>query len=309
MRVGLIDLGTNSVRFDVYELGYDDKPQRLLRERELIRLGDAVFTTHHITTEASARAIEVFSKFKKLGTDLEVERYIAVGTSALRDARNREDFVQAVFNQTGIELRVISGDEEAALIARGVLENEDVGDGPVAIVDIGGGSTEIIVTLGESIFHATSFNLGTLRLQQVYLKTHPPKQEREDLPHPLNELRHHIRSSLSSTIVRGGWPSVKKVIGASGTVRALTRLAKNYGDKSSTVEKDSLEQIITKISRMTLKELLEVPGIEAKRVDIILGGAVLLDEVAEVFKVKRIHTTEYSLRDGLLSVERAKLKG
>jgi len=306
MRIGLIDLGTNSVRFDVYELQGEDKPVRLLREREIIRLGDSVFTSHHITAEASHRAIEVFTRFKKQGSELGVERYVAVGTSALRDAKNRDEFVRAVQKATGIELRVISGDEEAALIARGVLENEDVGEGPVAIVDIGGGSTEIIVTLGESIFHATSFNLGTLRLQQVYLKTHPPKAEREDLPHPLNELRHHLRSSLSSTIIRGGWPSVKRVIGASGTVRALTRLAKNYGDKSGTIEKNTLEQIINQISRMTLKELLELPGIEPKRVDIILGGAVLLDEIAEVFKVKRVHTTEFSLRDGLLSLERAR---
>jgi exopolyphosphatase/guanosine-5'-triphosphate,3'-diphosphate pyrophosphatase len=308
MRLGLIDLGTNSVRFDVYELKGEEKPVRLLREREIIRLGDSVFTSHQITAEASKRAIDVFLRFKKQGSDLEVERYIAVGTSALRDAKNRDEFIKAVFRATGIELRVISGDEEAALIARGVLENEMVGEGPVAIVDIGGGSTEIIVTLGESVFHATSFNLGTLRLQQVYLKTHPPRAEREDLPHPLNELRHHLRSSLSSTIIRGGWPSVKRVIGASGTVRALTRLSKNYGDKSGTIEKATLEQIISQISRMTLKELLELPGIEPKRVDIILGGAVLLDEIAEVFKVKRIHTTEYSLRDGLLSVEIAKLK-
>ena len=128
MRIGLIDLGTNSVRFDVYELKNDEKPQRLLREREIIRLGDSVFTHHQITAEASQRAIDVFTRFKKQGTDLEVDRYIAVGTSALRDAKNRDDFVKAVQKATGIELRVISGDEEAALIARGVLENEDIGE-------------------------------------------------------------------------------------------------------------------------------------------------------------------------------------
>ncbi len=308
MKLGLIDLGTNSIRFDVYAFSPDGSEERLLRERELIRLGDTVFTSNYISSESMSRAIEVFAKFKKMGEELGVERYIAVGTSALRDAKNREDLIMQVQKATGIELRCISGDEEASLIARGVLENEKIGDEPVAIVDIGGGSTEIIVAIGQSIFHATSFNLGTLRLQQVYLKTHPPRPESPESAHPLNELRHHIRTSLSSTIIRGGWPPVKKVIGASGTARAITRLTKAYGDKAATIEVESLEKLIQRMSRMTIQELLELPGMEAKRVDIILGGAVVLDEVAEIFRVRRIHVTEFSLRDGLLSVERLKVQ-
>lgn len=308
MKLGLIDLGTNSVRFDIYELKNGRKPERLIREREMIRLGDSVFTSQQITNEASKRAIDGFLRFKELGVRHGVDRYIAVGTSALREAKNQEALIKAVYQATGIELRVISGEEEASLIARGVLENESVGDGPVAIVDIGGGSTEIIITLGESIIHVNSFNLGTLRLQQVYLKTHPPEPEKEGLNHPLNELRHHIRKTLSSTIIRSGWPSVKKVIGASGTVRALSRLSKSHGDKSGTIEKTTLEKIIRELSRLTLKELLELTGIEPRRADIILGGAVLLDEIAEIFKAKIIYPTEFSLRDGLLSRELSEIK-
>lgn len=303
MRLGIFDLGTNSLRFDVHERKDDGSIERLFRERELIRLGDSVFTTNHITKESTDRAVGAFKRFKKIGDDLQVHRFVAVGTSALRDARNRDEFVSTVAKATGVHIRVISGDEEAHLIARGVIENERIKEGPIAIVDIGGGSTEIIIALGKSVFHSTSFNLGTLRLQQVYLKTHPPKPEKEELPNPLNELRHYIRTNLSATIIREGWPLVEKVLGASGTIRALTRIAKNYGDKQGTVERDTLESLIGRMSSMTMRELLEIPGMEAKRVDIILGGAILLEEIADVFRVKKIFATEYSLRDGLLLQE------
>jgi len=300
MRIGIIDLGTNSIRFDVYDWSDDGQLVRVLRERELVRLGDSVFTTQHITEEAARRVLDAFKKFKAQGDSAEVTNYVAVGTSALRDAKNREEFIAAVKKETGIQLRVITGDEEAALIAKGVISNEKLTSDPVAIVDIGGGSTEIIVALGESVFHSTSFNLGTLRLQQVYLKTHPPKVGRDGSGSPINELRHAVRSSLSATIVRQGWPGVKRVVGASGTIRALTRIAKNFGDKTNSIEQETLSKLIERMSTMTISQLLEIPGMESKRVDIILGGAILLDEILDVFRVKRCHGTEFSLRDGLI---------
>ncbi len=309
MRIGIIDLGTNSIRFDVHEVDRDKAPKRLLRERELIRLGESVFTTHHITEESAKRCIGAFRRFKELGDELDVDRFVAVGTSALRDAKNQKEFVNRVRSETGIDLRVITGDEEAALIARGVIENEKIDEGPIAIVDIGGGSTEIIIALGESVFHSRSFNLGTLRLQQVYLKSHPPKPAREGMPHPLNELRHFIRTNLSNTIIREGWPAVEKVLGASGTIRALTRITKNFGDKNGVIERETLSDLIARMSSMTVRELLEIPGMEAKRVDIVLGGAVLLEEIADIFRAKRIHATDFSLRDGLLAVEMDVLSG
>jgi exopolyphosphatase/guanosine-5'-triphosphate,3'-diphosphate pyrophosphatase len=304
MRLGIIDLGSNSVRFDIHDLS---RRERLLRERELIRLGESVFTTHQITGETASRALQAFCKFRQWGDQHEVSRYSAVGTSALRDARNKEEFIELIHRETGIRLQVISGDEEAALIAKGVMCNEKIDEGPVAIVDIGGGSTEIIIALGESVFHSRSFNLGTLRLQQVYLKTHPPKPTGQT--HPLNELRHVIRSTLSSIIIREGWPPVKRVIGASGTIRALTRIGKQMGDKSGQVERDTLEKLIQQMSVMTLRELLEIPGMEQKRVDMILAGAVLVEEIIDVFRAKRIVATEFSLRDGLYLQELERYNG
>lgn len=306
MKVGIIDLGSNSVRFDIHDLL---QKERLLRERELIRLGDSVFTTHQITRETAGRALQAFRRFKEWGDQAGVESYTAVGTSALRDARNKEEFIELIHRETGIKLRVISGDEEAAIIARGVIYNEKIDEGPIAIVDIGGGSTEIIIALGESVFHSKSFNLGTLRLQQVYLKTHPPRPSREGQIHPLNELRHAIRSALSSIIIREGWPPVKRVIGASGTIRALTRIGKQLGDKPGQIERDTLEKLIQQMSVMTIKELLEIPAMEPKRVDMILGGAVLVEEIVDVFRMKRIFATDFSLRDGLLLQELERYEG
>lgn len=305
MRIGLIDLGTNSIRFDVHEISSRGEAIRLLREKELVRLGETVFTTHRVSDDAAKRTLEAFRKFRKIAEELEVEQIVAVGTSALRDATNSQSILRQVEKETGIEVQIISGEEEAELIARGVLKNEKNLENPVAIVDIGGGSTEIIVCKDEVVYHSTSFNLGTLRLQQVYLKTHPPTTgDRSALP----ELRHQIRTSLSATIVREGWPEIKRLIGASGTIRALQRMGKKAGDKNGSLERETLDKLIRRMSGMNLSELKEVPGMEDKRVDIILAGAVLLEEIADVFRMKKIYTSEYSLRDGLLDREVSKLR-
>ncbi|MDR3606320.1 MAG: Ppx/GppA phosphatase family protein [Oligoflexia bacterium] len=295
MRIGIIDLGTNSVRFDVRQLGPGTRTRQLHREKIMIRLGQGVFLNGKLDRSAVQRTLHSFRRFKRIATGYKVSKIIAFGTSALREVSDRDRFLELLFRETGIQVRVISGLEEAQLISLGISTKEKLGKKPVALVDIGGGSTEISVCRGKKMLHAHSFLLGTARLQQVFLKKIPPNEG------SIEELRQHIRASLSQVITAGHWPKVEGIVGSSGTIKALAKILGTEGTR--TVERSALSDSVAAMSSMTTTELLGISGIESKRVDMILAGAILFEEIMHFLSVKKARTTEYSLRDGILAEE------
>lgn len=292
MRIAIIDLGTNSVRFDVHSLG---KKEKLLhREKLMIRLGQGVFLKGRMSADAIERAVHAFSHFRAVCDNLQVQKIVAFGTSALREAQDSGSLLEVIRERAGIEVKVISGEEEARLIALGILAHETPPKGRFALVDIGGGSTEISFCRGRKVLHGESYPLGTARLQQVFLKKSPPKTT------AVKNLRQYIRNILGQSLGARGWPVAPAVIGSSGTVKAL---AKILGNKAFSLAQ--LKDFVADISGMTGAQLLEVPGMEAKRVDMILVGAVLLEEVMIALGAKKVTPTDFSLRDGILEEEHA----
>ncbi len=298
MRIAIVDLGTNSVRFDVHEIISKNSVRLLHREKMMVRLGQGVFISGKLDKNAIHRTLHALIKFKKTADRLHVTKIIAFGTCALREAQDRDLLIKAVREQTGIEIRVISGSEEAKLIAEGVLAHEVLGKHKVALVDIGGGSTEISICHGKKILHFASFPLGVARLQQVFLKRSPPP------PKELKKLRAHIREVLLKKISNEGWPKVGHVLGSSGTVRAIGRILKKT-QKKNIIAIDDLKDLNDKMHSMTTTELLGVPGMESKRVDMILAGAILLEQCMVALKAKKARPTAFSLRDGILVERRA----
>ncbi len=191
-------------------------------------------------------------------------------------------------------MRVISGDEEARLIAWGILAHESAPKSKFGLIDIGGGSTEISVVRAGQMLHSRSFPLGTARLQQVFLKSSPPKS-----PDAVKQLRRTIKSILLPAFITDEWPKISDILASSGTARALARMLKdNFNARS--FETAQLSKLVKSMSTMTTTQLLGLPQMEAKRVDMILAGAVLLEECLVALSVRRVHITEYSLRDGIL---------
>lgn len=312
MRVGIIDLGTNSVRFDVHQIGPGRKLERLHREKLMVRLGQDVFLQGKLDPEAVRRTLEAFESFRQTSSDLGVNKIIAFGTSALREASDSQALLDQIKKTSGIEVRVISGEEEARLIARGILSNEKPPKGIFTLVDIGGGSTEISICRGRELLHTHSFNIGTARLQQVFLKTIPPRPFGKGQPHPIDQLRRYIKSVLLPTFFSEDWPKSDRIIGSSGTILALSKVLRGGNGKNGkggkSPSKDSfdrkeLRKLIKAMSSMTISQLLNLPGLEARRVDMILAGAILLDEVMEALRTKKVFVTDYSLRDGILEEE------
>ena len=296
MRVAIIDLGTNSVRFDVYQIGQSLKMRRLHREKLMVRLGQGVFVRGKLDPTAVRRTLEAFESFQQTSKHLRVQKTIAFGTSALREATDNQDLLQSIRDKTGIDIRVISGSEEARLIAAGILQFEDVPKKTYALVDIGGGSTEISICRDQELLHSESFTLGTARLQQIFLKSSPPKE--------IDPLRRYIRGTVLSKAISEEWPKAEAMFASSGTARALAKILEKFDHSDgSSIDRSDLKELIKKMSTMGTSELLGLPGMESRRVDMILAGAVLLEEIMGALKVKRTKLTEFSLRDGILAEE------
>ena len=292
MRIAIIDLGTNSVRFDVHEIISARRIRQLHREKLMIRLGQGVFLGGRLDSDAIHRTLQAFSSFKLVAKKLQVQKIVAFGTSVLREASDGPKLLDQIRRRSGIEVRVISGVEEARLISLGILSHQGFGSKPVALVDIGGGSTEVSFCRGKKTISALSLPLGSARLQQVFLLKSPPR------PESVAQLRKHIRGLIAAETVDASWKKTGAVVGSSGTIRAIMKLLKSGGATYK-----ALQKLNEKMVAMTTSELLATAGMEAKRVDMILAGSLLLEEIMRATRATKLLVTDYTLRDGILEEE------
>jgi len=294
-RLGIIDLGTNSVRFDVYAVNERGQAERLHREKRMVRLGEGLFKGGKLEPKAEARVHAALHDFGRMLHHWGVDRLKAYATSALREAPapERARLLREIKNRHGIRLEVISGQREARLTAKGVLENETLPRKNVALVDIGGGSTELSIARGKSLKSCRSIRLGALRLQQLYLGHQPPRSL------DLLALRAGLDEALPKDCGRAD-----TVIGSSGTIRSLNRMAakarKPFGPKF-------VRELNVKMAGLNRQGLLKIPGMEEKRVDLILAGSLLFEELFTRLGAKKLMATNYSLRDGALAEMLAQL--
>ncbi len=296
-RLGIIDLGTNSVRFDVHETLSRDTTKLLHREKLMVRLGENVFISGRLDSRACRRTLQALSSFKRRADELKVDKLVAFATSALRDASDSEQFIFKIRKTLGIEVHLISGKEEATLIAEGILSREKHPKNLFALVDIGGGSTEISVCRGKEILECDSFPLGVARLQQIFLRSIPPENGKVSVKH----LRGHIRTVLRATLKEEKWPKVPHIIGSSGTIRALGRMCKRNTGKN--IHPKWLEKLIRTMVPLNLDEIRNLPGMDPKRADLMLAGTLVLDECLRLLGADAATATEFSLRDGILDQE------
>lgn len=308
MRLAIIDLGTNSVRFDIHEIHQTRtgsiQHRRLYREKAMVRLGQNLFISGRLAEESKRRTLEAVSSFRETLDALHVDKTIAFGTAALRDAADGESFVKALESESGIQFRIITGAEEASLISKGILALEDLPRGVFALVDIGGGSTEVSICKGSKVLFSESFNLGVAKLQQVFLKSQPPvavsKKKGKPGSDPVVELRNFIKSVVVPRMMIERWPKAATILGSSGSAIALAKLAHKNKDCVDPFPRKELAKLVQALKTKTPAELLMMKGMEPKRVDLILAGAILMDELGQLLGAKEIRPTEFALRDGIL---------
>ena len=280
MRVATIDLGTNSVRFDIYDVLDGRVHERLFREKLMVRLGEGVFIHHKLSTQAARRTIQALVHFRRVMDEFYVDETIAFATSALRTAKDSGSFLRKIKSRTGIPIEIISGEQEARLIAEGILAYEKGLGHTNILVDIGGGSTEVSFCSESEIFHAQSFDLGTARLQEIFLKSSPPPSQDSRGRSPVLELQNHVRQTLKSIPKKFRSRGHRKLIGSSGTIKVLSRILSDSPNKRSLgASLSDLKKLNLMMQVMTPQELIDLPGIESKRVDMILAGSLLLQEI------------------------------
>lgn len=300
MRLGIIDLGTNSIRFDVFDFTVDKKIRRLHREKLMVRLGEGVFTSGKLNKTATERTLQALVNFRRVANELKADKIIAVGTSALREASDRNRLIEEAKRLTGIEIQVISGTEEARLIALGVLKNQSLKAGRCALIDVGGGSTEISICEGKKIISLTSLPLGVARLQQLFLKTNPPPKV---VPDPITALRKYIREVLEASFREGSKKKITRGIGSSGTIRALVRLKPGIQRKENILTLKSIRRLSKLFAPLSTQELLQMPGMDPKRVDLILAGSIVLEEILAFLGLGKIAISNASLKEGICREE------
>lgn len=297
-RYAIIDLGTNSVRFDVYTF-IKKKIVRIHRDKRMIRLGDGVYETGQLSKTAVLRALEALNDFKTLSDEFGAIKIIAFATSALRSAANSQEFIDLVYEKTGIEVEIISGKQECDYIARGIFANLKLPKENLALVDIGGGSTEVTIAKGSKVIKQISFELGANRLQQLFVKDLNLKGNQKARVADL-DVRQFIRKELHAINKEAKKYPSAFVIGSSGTIRNLARILGKTGHSSQPARRQDLSGLVAELRTMSREEILALPGAEPGRVDLLLAGAILFEEIMYFLGSKSFYTTSLSLRDGIL---------
>ena len=301
MRIAAIDIGTNSIHMIVVQIRPDFSFEVIDREKEMVRLGAGGLDGRALTPEAMHAALQVLSKFRRLAESHRVDEVIAVATSATREAENGSEFLKAVTSQTGIRPRVISGTEEARLIHSAAVYGVSVPRDVAVVIDIGGGSVEVTRGAGAAIELGRSFKLGVIRLTERFVKNDPlePRDERRLVRHIHDEIGRYLQQ-----INRAGFD---RVIGTSGTILSLGTVAaaadgRTPGSplRNRRISAKLLRHVRKELVSLNLDKRLRVPGLEPRRADLAVAGAVLLDELLRGLGADEITLCDLSLREGLV---------
>src|SRR5215813_4584370 len=293
-----VDIGSNSVRLKIARLtGRRLKP--LHEDREVTRLGESVFRTGFLSPEAMADTIEVLRRFHRSAQKLGADTVRVVATSALRDARNSRAFLEWVRSTTGWKVEIISGVEEARLIHLGLVSSLRVSASPVLMMDLGGGSCELTISVKRHIRETVSLPLGAVRLTNEFLRHDPPRKSE------LRQLHGFVQREIkriSDRIVRS---RPKIVMATSGTAAALAAvcygLFKKRGVARNTVSRAHMRRIAKILSRLKLDDRRKLSGVGPRRAEIITTGAVVYAELLESCKLQSFRYSPLGLRDGLLA--------
>ncbi|NGZ10096.1 MAG: Ppx/GppA family phosphatase [Nitrospira sp. LK70] len=300
-KLAVIDIGTNSIHMVLAEILPDASFKILDRFKDITRLGNGVFATRRLSEESMTRALEVLKTLVTLARNKGFERIVAVATSAVREAQNGGDFVALIMDQMGLRVRVISGTEEARLIFLGVKHSIALPDGPTLVVDIGGGSVELIVGNREGLIHGKSLKLGAIRLVEQFLPKTPPSElmmhalDDAVLAHLSDALGSFKMKTFQSLIATSGMAAnVGEVIHLRQTGRPLPQ------HNLATILLKDIRSLEAELAKSSVKARLAIPGLDPKRVDTLLPTTVVLRCLLERSGLNEITLCDKAIREGVI---------
>ncbi len=296
MVLSTIDIGTNTILMVTLQREPDRSVRVLGDEHAIARLGKGVDAARHILPETFDRVAGHLERYRAIAESLGSDRIVAFGTSALRDAANREEFIAAMRERTGITIGLLSGSEEAAHTFSGALFGFEIGDEDVAVLDIGGGSTEVALGRGSRLVRGASVDVGAVRITERFLRTLPPR------PDDLHAARSFARDALSGT---APLPPGVKAVGVAGTVTTLAAMdagmARFDGDalNGTMLRRDAIERMTERLCTLGLDDIAATAGVHPDRADILPGGALILEEFVRMNDLPGIIVSTRGVRYGV----------
>jgi exopolyphosphatase/guanosine-5'-triphosphate,3'-diphosphate pyrophosphatase len=295
-----IDIGTNSFHLVVARTTSAVAFEIIAREKEVVRLGSGSGDMKRLAPDAIDRGIAALNRFRQIA-EIAGASVRAIATSAVREAHNRDEFLRRARDEAGIDVEVVSGIEEARLIHLGVLQDVPAADVRLLLIDIGGGSTEFVVGEGTEMLEARSLKLGAIRLSDRFFAEEPVTARQ------VKQCRAHVRAYLGPVVREVRRYGFDVAIGSSGTILNLAEMVRarrgetGRGVSNATFTRKELGKVVaTLVEAPTVKARLKVPGLDARRADIIVAGAILLEEATIALDIQEMTVSDYALREGLV---------
>ena len=304
-RIAAIDIGTNSTHLLVATVNTSLRTFRIDQaEKSTTRLGERDPETGELSEAAMQRGYETLRRFMDLAASHQVEQVVTAATSAVREAPNGREYLQRIKDDLGIEVDLVSGPEEARLIYLGVLSGMSFGDRPHLLLDIGGGSTELILADGRDARALTSTRVGAVRLQRDFVKDDPIPPQRRAF------LKAFIQGSLEPAVdkvhrrIKPG--EIPVLVATSGTAMAIGALAASEEERPPMrmhgyrISRQRLDRVVEKLVGMTPEQRRQLGAINDRRAEIIVPGALILQTTMQMLGVDELVLSERALREGLI---------
>jgi len=298
-RLAAIDIGTNSIRLVVAEVQPDGTYRVLDEDREMTRLGRGLYRDGRLGDAPMQQSLQALGRMKAIADGFGVAELRAIATAAVREAANGRDFVSEAWRRHRVRLEVVPAEEEARLAFRSVTRHYDLADQLTAIVDIGGGSTEVILAAGGLVEQVVSLPLGAVRLAERYCKSDPLKEKHWKA----------LRRAIDQTIEDGiGKPpfAADVMIGSGGTFTNLAEMAQAERDGKVTGARDyqlsraEVTRLLARLRETPLDARRQIPGLNPQRADIIVAGVAVIARLTRWLGSQRVLVNDRGVRDGVL---------
>ena len=297
MRVAAIDCGTNSIRLLIADV-QGDNFREVIREMEIVRLGQGVDQTGEFHPDAISRTLVAVDKFANEITKRGVEKVRFCATSATRDAKNRDLFINGVKARLGVTPEVISGEEEAALSFAGATKDLPNSISPFLVIDIGGGSTEFVLG-AQKVAQAKSVNIGCVRMSERHFKSDPATQSE------IESARRDIQSAINQAAQVVDIKAAKSLIAVAGTATSVAAAAlelpvyDRYAIHLSRISAEQTHEVSERFLKLTRKERAALGYMHPGRVDVIGAGSLVLSEIIKAVGAKEFIACESDILDGI----------
>lgn len=296
MKIGAIDIGTNSMRLLTTDL-IDNKLTNRKKYVNTTRIGQGVDENGFITEEAMERNINALKEYHDKCLDYGCEKIYCMGTSALRDSKNRSEFIKRAKDEAGIDVNVVDGEIEAKLGFSGVTNGIDK-EGDILVIDIGGGSTEFIFGNKEGIKRNVSINIGALRLTEKYL-------DEGYSDSAFSDMRKFINEQIKDIVAYLNEKEIGCVCGIGGTITSLSAVNQNLEVYSmekvhgSVITREEVQKMMDKFVSCSDEERKHINGLQPKRADIIAAGTEILICIMDNLSKKEVVVSEYDNLEGI----------